>query len=62
MNKCFFVQVWGEQKHPKPDAMNKSLSTKEYFDKEKELHGNSAVAGTINKVILQNEFLSFLFV
>jgi len=39
MNKSFYIQIWGEQKHPKPDVMNSAISTKEYFEREKESGG-----------------------
>ena len=34
LEKCLYVQIWGEQKHPKPDQINNKLTTKEWFDKE----------------------------
>jgi len=49
MNKSLYIQIWSEQKHPKPDAANSKISTKDYFAKEKEIHGGSAVNGGINK-------------
>lgn len=34
LNKPFYVQVWGEQKHPQANAMNSKITTQEYFDRE----------------------------
>ncbi|CAF0775063.1 unnamed protein product [Brachionus calyciflorus] len=37
MNKCLYIQIWSEQKHAKPDPVASKITTKEYFDREKEL-------------------------
>ena len=36
MKKQVFIQVWGEQKHPSPNAEVTKMTTKEFFDKEAE--------------------------
>ena len=35
------MRVFGEQKHPKPNQMLSKLSTKEYFEREKEKEKNN---------------------
>ena len=41
MNKHFFVRVFGEQKHPNPKQDLSKMSTKEYFEREKEKENNA---------------------
>ncbi len=51
LNKCLFIQIWAEQKHPKPDPAAQKISTKEYFEREKEISSRNLVMG---KEILNN--------
>ena len=52
MNNSFYIQIWGEQKHPKPEIMKNALLTKEYFEREKESGGSkTATSFSKNKVI-----------
>ena len=49
MNKSFFVKVFGEQKHPSPNQQVSKMSTKEYFEKDKQ-NGPAATNMSDNKV------------
>ena len=51
LNKCLYIQIWAEQKLPKPDPTAAKISTKEYFDREKEMSNRNLVIG---KDILNN--------
>lgn len=44
-NKPFYIQVFGEQKLPPQDLINKRMqtSTKEYFERDKEASANNNV-------------------
>lgn len=55
LNKCFYIQVWGEQKHPKPEAMNTKISTKEYFEREKEINGSHIATNSMKNKIVDPE-------
>ena len=35
MNRYLLIQLWGEQKHPKPETFNKNITTKQYFEQDK---------------------------
>lgn len=50
MNKCLYLQLFAEQKHPSPDKINMKITTKEYFDREKENSQNNLVGKMPNKV------------
>ena len=50
-NKCFYIQVFGEQKHPDPNALNNKLSTKEFFEKDKENANNNSIGKLSNKTV-----------
>ncbi len=43
LNKCLYIQVWGEQVHRQPDPANAKISTKEFFDRERQLYGDCNV-------------------
>jgi hypothetical protein len=36
LNKPIYIKMFGEQKHPKVDQINTKISTKEYFERDKE--------------------------
>jgi hypothetical protein len=56
LNKEMFIQIWGEQKHPDPSKMYSKITTKEYFEKEKE----NAESNLTGKMKLQvKHFYSF---
>jgi hypothetical protein len=52
LNKSLYIQVWGEQVHRKPDPAQAKMSTKEFFEKEKQLHGemNTVINGLESRV------------
>ena len=51
-----YIQIWSEQKHAKPDPVASKISTKEYFDRQKEMSSNLIIGKEIiNNVI----FLTF---
>lgn len=50
LNKCFFIQIWNDQKNVKTDTSNK-MTTQEYFDKEKEMSDNIVKANIIGKAV-----------
>lgn len=52
INKCLYIQIWSEQKHPKPDPTAMNISTKEYFDRQKEINNN--LNNVMGKEILTN--------
>ena len=52
-NKSFYVQVWGEQRNPSPDRINTKISTKEYFDRDKD-NGVESVSKTLGRVNTNN--------
>ncbi|CAF0775133.1 unnamed protein product [Brachionus calyciflorus] len=35
LNQCLYIQIFGEQKHPKPEQINNKITTKEFFEREK---------------------------
>jgi len=45
LNKPLYIQVWSEQKHPKPKKSSQILSTKEYFEREKEMSQATNISG-----------------
>ena len=57
MKRSIYVQVWGEQKHPKPIEAFKTLSTKEYFEAEKKL--TTAGKNLRRKVSVQHHTVQF---
>ena len=52
-----FVQIWGEQKHPDPSKADMSMTTKEYFDKEKE-KAESNLAGKMREKVRIDSLIS----
>ena len=55
-----YIQIWSEQKHPKPKSSSQILTTKEYFEREKEVINNvsgkaiSNVSHSFNHKLIQN--------
>jgi hypothetical protein len=40
LNKSFYIQIWGEQRHVKPNPAAMKISTKEYFAQDLEANQN----------------------
>lgn len=56
LNKPMYIQVWSEQKHPKASS-SQILSTKEYFEREKEIINNISGKAISNKIDPEKETL-----
>ena len=72
MNRYLLIQIWGEQKHPKPETFNKNITTKQYFEQDKaneqarysKMMANATngpnkmnpAADTANMAIIMNEY------
>jgi len=57
LNKPLYIQIWSEQKHPKPKKSSQILSTKEYFDREKEVVNHISGKAISNKIDPEKETL-----
>lgn len=57
LNKPLYIQIWSEQKHPKPKKQSQILSTKEYFNREKETINNVSGKTISNKIDPEKETL-----
>lgn len=50
LKKCFFIQIWSDQKNITPNPDNR-ITTKEYFEREKEFSDNLVKARAFDKTI-----------
>jgi len=57
LNQPMYIQIWSEQKHPKPKSSSQILTTKEYFEREKEVINNVSGKAISNKVDPEKENL-----
>jgi hypothetical protein len=51
LNKSLYIQIWADQKTPKIDLSSAKITTKEYFEREKEMSNRNMVMG---KDVLNN--------
>ncbi len=64
MNRCCYVRVFGEQKHPNPNQKFSKLTTKEYFERDKANDKSSVPSVPMNDQVcfglnLEGGFLLF---
>jgi len=62
LNKPIYIKVFGEQKHPRVDQINTKISTKEYFERDKETGLLSGKLASKVKRYFNNLLFSLIYV